>query len=39
MSDAIAYDMKNQAISVGSHVKYAGTHTRGKVKEIRAAGD
>jgi hypothetical protein len=39
MSDVIAYDMKNQAISVGAHVKYAGTHTRGKVKEIRVAGD
>ena len=39
MSDAIAYDMKNQAISVGAYVKYAGTHTRGKVKEIRLGGD
>jgi hypothetical protein len=39
MSDAIAYDMKNHAISVGAQVKYAGTHTRGKVKEIRVVGD
>ncbi|HYC19177.1 MAG TPA: DUF2098 family protein [Candidatus Bathyarchaeia archaeon] len=39
MSDVIAYDMKNQAISVGANVKYAGTHTRGKVREIRVAGD
>jgi hypothetical protein len=39
MSDAIAYDMKNHAISVGAQVKYAGTHTRGKVNEIRVVGD
>ena len=39
MSDVIAYDMKNHEISGGAQVKYAGTHTRGKVKEIRVVGD
>jgi len=38
MSGPIVYDMKNHAISIGAHVKYVGTHTRGKVKEIRVAG-
>lgn len=38
MSGPVAYDMKNHEISVGAHVKYAGTHTRGKVKEIRVDG-
>jgi hypothetical protein len=35
MGDEIALDMKNRAITVGAHVKYAGTHTRGKVLELR----
>ncbi|HYA33367.1 MAG TPA: DUF2098 family protein [Candidatus Bathyarchaeia archaeon] len=39
MSDAVAYDIKNRAIAVGAHVKYAGTHTRGEVKEISNRGD
>jgi len=39
MRDAAALDVKNQAITVGAHVKYAGTHTRGKVKELRFDGD
>jgi hypothetical protein len=35
MGDEVALDMKNRAITVGAHVKYAGTHTRGKVLELR----
>jgi hypothetical protein len=35
MDDEVALDMKNRAITVGAHVKYAGTHTRGKVLELR----
>jgi len=35
MVDEVALDMKNRAITVGAHVKYAGTHTRGKVLELR----
>jgi hypothetical protein len=36
MSDEVALDMKNREITVGAHVKYSGTHTRGKVLELRA---
>jgi len=39
MGDPVALDMKNNAITIGAHVKYAGTHTRGKVKELRVDGD
>jgi hypothetical protein len=39
MAQAAALDMKNQAITVGAHVKYVGTHTRGQVKELRTDGD
>lgn len=39
MADIVACDAWNQAIAVGSHVKYVGTHTRGKVKEIKTDGD
>ncbi|MEI7827062.1 MAG: DUF2098 family protein [Euryarchaeota archaeon] len=39
MGDEVALDMKNNAITVGAFVKYAGTHTRGKVKELRVDGD
>ena len=39
MSGPVVYDMRNHAISVGAYVKYAGTHTRGKVKGIRVDGD
>jgi hypothetical protein len=39
MGDEVAFDMKDRAITVGAHVKYIGTHTRGKVKELRSDGD
>lgn len=39
MGDEVAFDMKNRAITVGAHVKYIGTHTRGQVKELRTDGD
>jgi hypothetical protein len=39
MGDMVALDMKNNAITIGAHVKYAGTHTRGKVEELRVDGD
>jgi len=39
MVDIVACDARNQAIEIGSHVKYVGTHTRGKVKEIKTDGD
>ncbi|MGZ4902155.1 MAG: DUF2098 domain-containing protein [Halobacteriota archaeon] len=39
MDDIVACDARNQAIKVGTHVKYVGTHTRGKVKEIKTDGD
>ena len=39
MGDVGALDMKNHAIMIGAHVKYAGTHTRGKVKELRVDSD
>jgi hypothetical protein len=35
MSDDVALDIKNRAITVGAYVKYAGTHTRGKVLELQ----
>ena len=35
MSDEVALDIKNRPITVGAHVKYAGTHTRGQVLEIQ----
>lgn len=38
MGDKAAFDMKDRAITVGAHVKYIGTHTRGKVKELRNDG-
>jgi hypothetical protein len=34
MDDEVALDIKNRAITVGAYVKYAGTHTRGKVLEL-----
>ncbi|MGZ4904839.1 MAG: DUF2098 domain-containing protein [Halobacteriota archaeon] len=39
MNDSVARDERNQAITVGTNVKYIGTHTRGKVKEIQTDGD
>ena len=39
MDERIALDKKNNAISIGAYVKYAGTHTRGRVKELRTDGD
>jgi len=39
MDDIVTCDARNQAITVGAHVKYVGTHTRGKVKEIKIDGD
>jgi len=35
MGGEIALDIKNRTITVDSYVKYAGTHTRGKVLELR----
>jgi hypothetical protein len=35
MGNEAALDMKNRAITIGAYVKYAGTHTRGKVLELR----
>jgi hypothetical protein len=35
MRDDVALDIKNRAITVGAYVKYAGTHTRGKVLELQ----
>ncbi len=39
MSDTAACDARNQLITVGSYVKYIGTHTRGKVIEVKTDGD
>ncbi|MDD1721631.1 MAG: DUF2098 domain-containing protein [Euryarchaeota archaeon] len=39
MNDSVASDARNNTITVGAHVKYVGTHTRGKVKEIQTGGD
>ncbi len=39
MSESVACDARNQTITVGAHVKYVGTHTRGKVTEIQSDGD
>jgi len=39
MSDNVACDARNRPIAEGDYVKYAGTHTRGRVKEIRTDGD
>ncbi len=39
MTDAVACDARNNVITVGAHVKYVGTHTRGTVKDIRSDGD
>jgi len=35
MKEQEALDFKNHAIAVGAYVKYAGTHTRGRVKELK----
>ncbi len=35
MNDSVASDARNNPITLGAHVKYIGTHTRGKVKEIQ----
>jgi hypothetical protein len=37
MTEATICDMKGNSISEGTYVKYLGTDTRGKVKEIRSA--
>lgn len=39
MDESVVCDTRNQTITVGAHVKYVGTHTRGKVKEIQTDGD
>ncbi len=39
MSESVARDARDQTITVGSYVKYEGTHTRGKVTDIKADGD
>ena len=36
MAEATICDMKGNLISEGTYVKYSGTNTRGKVKEIRS---
>jgi len=36
MAEATICDMKGNSISKGAYVKYSGTNTRGKVKEIRS---
>jgi len=39
MSDANCLRYEESGIKCWLALKYAGTHTRGKVKEIRVAGD
>ncbi len=39
MSNNVACDTRNRPIAIGASVKYVGTHTRGKVKEIQPDGD
>jgi hypothetical protein len=39
MGDEVVLDMKNRAITIGAYVKYAGTHTRGKVLELRVSDE
>ncbi len=39
MNDSVASDARKNAITLGAHVKYVGTHTRGRVKEIQTDGD
>ncbi len=39
MDESVACGARNQTITVGAHVKYMRTHTRGKVKEIKSDHD
>ncbi len=39
MNNDTACDARDHVITVGAHVKYEGTHTRGKVTEIQTEGD
>jgi hypothetical protein len=39
MAEATICDMRGNLISTGTYVKYSGTNTTGKVKEIRSDGN
>ncbi len=39
MAEATICDIRGNTISTGTYVKYSGTNTRGKVKEIQSDGN